>query len=84
MKRGRLMPREVKILGCRFTLERHAIEVPPTGKAQEVGYVGFDGTRTLKMALWKRGQWVDDKGNPFPVAPVCWYSLEGPHAKASA
>jgi len=63
---------KLKMLGLRFTLERHEIDEPPASKAQEVGYVRFAGSRTIKVALWKGGQWVDDRGHPFPVAPACW------------
>jgi len=80
---GQMATTEIKILGLRFTLERHDIDEPPASRAQEVGYVRFAGSRTVKVALWKGGQWVDDRGRPFPLAPSCWYSVEGPHGKAS-
>jgi len=78
------MPVELRILGCRFTLEQHDIDEPPANTVQKVGYVRFADSRTLKAAVWKRGQWVDHKGQPFPSTPVSWFSIEGPHAKASA
>jgi len=58
---------EINLLGFRFNLERHEIDEPPASKAQEVGYVRFAGSRTIKVALWKAGRWVDDKGPPIPV-----------------
>ena len=80
------MALELKLrkLGLRFTLERHEIGEPPASKAQEVGFVGFSGSQTLKVALWRGERWVDDKGRPFAAEPSCWYSVEGPHGKASA
>ncbi len=73
---GQMTTATIKILGVPFSLERHGIEEPPAGRVQEVAYVGFAGTTTIKVALWKRGQWVSDKGGAFSVAPVCWYSIE--------
>lgn len=78
------MPVEMTLLGCRFTVEQHEIDEPPASRAQEVGYVRLPGSRVIKVALWRDGKWVDEKGRVFPVEPLCWYSVEGPHGKASA
>ena len=59
-----------------FRLVRHDMSEEPASRAQHVGFVHLPGATQLKAAIWRDGEWRSDKGKPFPVAPLCWFSIE--------
>lgn len=63
----------------RFELVEHPMDQEPTSPAQHIGYVRFPGSSVMKVAHWKRGQWLDYKSRPFDHTPEAWYSVELPN-----
>jgi hypothetical protein len=59
-----------------LALTRHDISEEPASPAQRIAYVHLPGAEALIVARWHDGQWKDEKRQPFPSAPLCWYSVE--------
>lgn len=72
------MSYELNVLGVRFPLLPHAITEEPASKVNHIAYVQFAGSDVLKVGVWCKGGWHDQKRRPFAEPPIAWYSLEAP------
>lgn len=59
-----------------FRLTRHEMSELPEVPAQQVAFVQLPGAMQLKAAIWQGGEWLSDKGKPFPDVPLHWFSIE--------
>lgn len=57
---------------CRLVLR----ETDPTDKVT-MGYVALEGSgKTVKLAIWKGGKWLDSRLKDFPAPVAKSYSVE--------
>ena len=73
-----------RVLGTSITmpLVRRSIADSPDSPADHVAYVQRDQTDRLIMAFWRAGEWRDYRNQPLKCI-VAWYSIGGPHGKAT-